>query len=129
MRAASGARAPPTNSVRTMVIMTIELAVSSARLGSSDGMAAASAGLKSWPNELNRNVIRRRWRTSPRMGGQRATIGISATAAPRPTLAQTMMFLRLWRSAETPAEGGGERDGHGEGGSGVGELLLAPATF
>src|SRR4030088_3504169 len=45
-----GASAPPRTSVITIVPSTIELAVISAWRETTLGMAAASAGLKSWPN-------------------------------------------------------------------------------
>ena len=111
IREKTGASAPPTRRVRTMVIRTIEFAVRSARLGRRVGIAAASAGLKNCPMELKMKVSTSRWLTSWRSGAMKYERGISATTMARPKLAQTIVCLRLWRSAKTPAKGGRMRAG------------------
>jgi len=102
---ASGARVPPMTRVRTIVIITIEFAVRRASLGRRVGIAAASAGLKSWPTAAIRKVISSRWRKSWLRAGVVARIGIAAISTPRTRLVETMISFRSWRSAKTPARG------------------------
>ena len=68
-------------------------------------MTAASAGPKSCPTAEKTSVMRIRCRKSFLSPGTREAIGISATTAARPMLHQSMICLRLTRSAITPAGG------------------------
>src|SRR5437660_795919 len=88
-----------------MVNSDIEFAVMSASRGRMVGITAASAGPNSCPTAEKMNVIRSKWRKSFWTPGMRDAIGISATAAARPTFDHSMICLRFRRSAMTPARG------------------------